>query len=62
MGLSLLLLQEVDDESLVVHYEVVREPFCLQIVTKVFAPVRVKGLQSSKLRGASAIGSVRSRR
>lgn len=47
--LRLLLLQEIDDESLVLHDEVVRETLRLQIVAKVFSPLRVEGLQDSKL-------------
>jgi hypothetical protein len=51
---SLLLLQKVDDEVLVVLDEVVVQPVGLKLLAKVFPPVRIEGLEGRKLRGRSA--------
>lgn len=55
----LLLLKEVDNELLVVQNKIIREAFLLEIVTKVLSPLRVKGIQYSKLGfGFAAVGAV----
>lgn len=50
----LLLLQEVDDEVLVVLDEVVVQSIGLELLSKVFPPVRVERLKRCKLRWGSA--------
>lgn len=49
LRLSLLLLQKVDNESLVFHDEVIGEAFCLQVVAKMVAPFGVERLEHGEL-------------
>lgn len=42
--LCLLLLEEIDDEVLVVLYEVIRKAFTSQVVAEVLSPFGVKCL------------------
>lgn len=49
LRLSLLLLEKIDDEVLVVLYEVIRKAFTPQIVAKVLSPFGVKRLEGCKL-------------
>lgn len=49
LRLSLLLLEKIDDEVLVVLYEVVREAFASQIVAEVLSPFGIKCLECCEL-------------
>lgn len=60
LGLGLLLLQEVDDEGLIVHYKVVRQTLGLQVITEMVSPVGIERFEGSKLRRPFPIGPVRS--
>lgn len=50
LRLSLLLLEEIDDEGLVLHYEVVRKAFGPQVIAKVVPPVGIECFQHGELR------------
>lgn len=49
LRLSLLLLEKVDDEVLIVLYEVIRKAFTPQVVAKVLSPFGVKCLEGCEL-------------
>lgn len=58
LRLCLFLLQEVDDESLIIHYEVICKTLRFEVVTKMFPPVGIESFQHSKLRGRLAAGTI----
>lgn len=58
LRLRLFLFQEIDDESLIIHYEVICKTLCLEVVAKVFSPIGVEGFENSKLGGGPATGPV----
>lgn len=45
LRLSLLLLEKIDDEVLIVLYEVIRKALASQVVAKVFSPFGIKCLE-----------------
>lgn len=49
LRLSLLLLEKIDDEVLVVLYEVIRKAFAPQVVAKMLSPFRIKCLERGEL-------------
>lgn len=61
LRLSLLLPQEVDDEGLVVHYEIIRQTLGFQVIAKMLPPLGVECFERSELRRPSSIGPIRSR-
>lgn len=58
LRLGLLLLQKVDDEVLVLLYEVIREALLFQIIAKMFPPLGIKRFENGKL-GPVTIGAPR---
>lgn len=53
--LSLLLLEKVDDEVLIVLYEVIRKAFTSQVIAEVFSPFGVKCLEGCELGPVSIV-------
>lgn len=49
LRLRLLLLEEIDDEVLIVFYEVIRKAFTSQVITKVLSPFGIESLEGHKL-------------
>lgn len=49
LGLSLFLLEKIDDEVLIVLNEVIRKAFAPQVVAKVLSPFRIKCLEGCEL-------------
>lgn len=45
LRLSLLLLEKIDDEVLIVLYEVIRKAFAPQVIAKVLPPFGIKCLE-----------------
>lgn len=49
LRLSLLLFEEIDNEVLIVLYEVIRKAFTSQVVAKVLSPFGIKCLEGCEL-------------
>lgn len=49
LRLSLLLLEKIDDEVLIVLDEVIRKAFAPQVVAEVLPPFRIKCLEGCEL-------------
>lgn len=49
LRLGLLLLEKIDDEVLIVLYEVICEAFTSQVVTEMLSPFGVKCLEGREL-------------